>query len=336
VRVLVTGGAGYLGSILVGKMLEKGYAVRVLDNLLYGVDSMKRFLANSNFELDQGDIRDMTTIVRALKGVNAVIHLASIVGAQAAGLDPKTTIQINYLATRNIAELCELYEIEKFIFASTCSVYGSQPGRVITEDSRIEPVDFYAETKVRSEKAVVESKMPSTILRLGTLFGLSYRMRFDLAINLFIAKALNKERITVFGGDQHRPFLHVADAADAFIFALEKGLEGVYNVMWDNLSIMDVAKLVSSFVPTEIEVSQRIVDRRNYRVSSERIKGLGFRTRKDVGDAVVEIREAFSQGLFQDYTASIYSNYESLFKSEETQRKVYTLGPIFRQSDDNR
>lgn len=329
-RVLVTGGGGYLGSIFTQKLLSKGYAVRVIDPLWYGKEPVESHLNHENFDLLQEDIRDLRAVVRALKDVDAVVHLASIVGMPAANLDPRTSTEINYLATRNIAELCSLYGIGTLVFASTCSVYGSQPGKTITEKSPVSPLDVYAETKHRSEKSIFQVYEAPSIVRFGTLFGMSPRMRFDLAINLFIAKALNKEKITVFGGSQHRPFLHVADAADALVFLLEKNLDGIYNVISENFTIMEAAQRISRLTGAEIEVSDSIVDKRDYLVSADKLKQFGFTPTRTVEYAVKEAREAFGSGRIVNYKEPKYSNYESLFSSSEIQAKVYTQGPIFK------
>ncbi len=329
-KVLVTGGGGYLGSIFTEKLLSRGYQVRVLDPLWYGRAPLEGPLKNENFELMQEDIRDLTAVVRSLKDVDAVVHLASIVGMPAANLDPRTSTEINYLSTRNIAELCSLYGIDTLVFASTCSVYGAQPGKVITEKSPVSPLDVYAETKFKSEKAIHQTFEAPTIVRFGTLFGMSPRMRFDLAINLFIAKALSKEKITVFGGSQHRPFLHVADAAESLLFVLEKNLDGIYNVISENFTIMEAAERIGRLTGAEIEVSDSIVDKRDYVVSAEKIRQFGFSPTRNVEHAVQEAKEAFAAGKIKNYKEAKYSNYESLFSSTELQAKVYTQGPIFK------
>ena len=338
-NVLVTGGAGYLGSMMAKALLEKGHLVRVLDNLMYGEDSISELEQHPNFELVKGDIRDMATVVKALKGVKYVVHLASIVGDQAASLEPRSTIEINYLATRNMAELCNLYDIEKILYASTCSVYGETGESTIMDESvsfrggegKPSPISLYGETKLRSERAITSLCDNAVILRLGTLFGLSRRMRFDLAVNMFIARALSRQKITVFGGEQHRPFLHVLDAADAFVFAIENDLVGTFNVAWRNWKLIDVAKEIQKYLQTEVEVSERIVDRRNYLVNCDRITQRGFRPSRDIKFAIKEISRAFTDGTIRDYTLPKYSNYKLLFESEEVQRKVYTLGPIGEQ-----
>ena len=153
-RVLITGGGGYLGSLVTRKLISKGYQVRVMDQLWYGKEPLNECRNNKNFELVQEDIRNLIATVKAMKDVDAVIHLASIVGMPASSIEPRTSEEINYLATKNIAELCQLHGIDTYIFASSCSIYGSQPDKLITEKSEIKPLDFYARSKFLSERAI--------------------------------------------------------------------------------------------------------------------------------------------------------------------------------------
>ena len=325
-RILVTGGAGYVGSLLSRKLLAKGYQVRVMDALWYGKQSISDCLTHENFELVEEDIRNLTSTVRAMKDVDAVVHLASIVGMPASSIEPRTSEEINYLATKNIAELCQLHGIGTYIFASTCSVYGSQPEKIITEKSKTSPLDYYAKQKFLSERAIGWLNTAPTILRFGTLFGLSPRMRFDLVINLFIAKALKEKEITVFGGNQYRPFLHVEDAADSIIFALEKDLTGTYNIMSENFTILNAAKKIKELTNCEIQISNENEDKRNYNVSAQKIKDIGFKPEKNVEFAFNQIKKALEDELITDYTEKIYNNYELLFSSKEMQEKVFIQG----------
>ena len=329
-KILVTGGSGYLGSILTRKLLANGHHVRILDNFLFGKDSIKDIENNKKLEIIEGDIRDLSIVGKSLKKIDSVIHLASIVGTQSAELDPKTSIEINFMATRNIAELCKIYKIKQFIFASTCSVYGAQPDQLIAENSEVNPLDSYGLSKFQSERAILQAFDYPTILRLGTLFGASHRMRFDLAINLFISQAMNKEKITVFGGTQWRPFLHVDDAAEAFSFAVENKMEGIYNVIWKNLTINQMAKDVKKLVPTQIRLSKDIVDKRDYRVTGAKLEKFGFKAKKDISYAVKEFKSKILNDV-KNYKQDKYSNYKSFFNSKSIQRKVYTQGPIFKK-----
>jgi nucleoside-diphosphate-sugar epimerase len=325
-RVLITGGAGYLGSILSRKLLAKGYKVRVIDAVWYGNESITECLKNENFELIQDDIRNLMATVKAMKNVDAVIHLASIVGMPASSIEPRTSEEINYLATKNIAELCQLHNIETYIFASTCSVYGSQPDTLITEKSPLKPLDFYAEQKFKCERAIGWLNRAPTIVRFGTLFGLSPRMRFDLVINTFIAQALRKEKIQVFGGNQYRPFLNVDDAAESLIFVLEKNLTGTYNVVSENLTISETAQRIKKLSNCEIEVLSENEDKRNYKVSGKKLKQVGFIPKQTIESSFENIKTAFESGLFNDYLNPKYNNYKLLFGSKDMQEKVFMMG----------
>ena len=329
-RILLTGGSGYLGSVLTRKLLTNGHHVRILDNFLFGKGSLKDIQDNKKLELVAGDIRDLSIVGKSLKNIDAVIHLASIVGTQSAELDSKVSTEINFMATRNIAELCKIYKIKQFIFASTCSVYGAQPDRLIAENSEVDPMDSYGLSKFQSERAILQTYDYPTILRLGTLFGASHRMRFDLAINLFIAQAMNKEKLTVFGGEQWRPFLHVDDAAEAFSFAVENKMEGTYNVVWKNLTINQMAKDVKKLIPSQVKLSKDIVDKRDYRVSGKKLERFGFKAKKDIAYAAKEFKSKILEDV-ENYKQDKYSNYKSFFNSKSIQRKVYTQGPIFRK-----
>jgi len=325
-RVLITGGAGYVGSLLSRKLISKGYHVRVMDALWYGKQPIEECLTNENFELVQDDIRNLTSTVRAMKDVDAVIHLASIVGMPASSIEPRTSEEINYLATKNIAELCQLHGIETYIFSSSCSVYGAYPNKIITEKSRPRPLDYYSKQKFLCERAIGWLNSAPTILRLGTLFGFSPRMRFDLVINLFIAKALKEKKIIVHGGNQFRPFLHVDDAVDSIIFALEKDLTGTFNVVSENFTIMDAAKKIKELTNCDIEISNENEDQRDYNVSGDKFKNIGFQPQKDVEFAFNQIKKSFEDGTINDYTEKIFNNYEFLFGSKEMQEKVFIRG----------
>ena len=329
-RILLTGGSGYLGSVLTRKLLTNGHHVRILDNFLFGKGSLKDIQDNKKLELVTGDIRDLSIVGKSLKNIDTVIHLASIVGTQSAELDSKVSTEINFMATRNIAELCKIYKIKQFIFASTCSVYGAQPDRLIAENSEVDPMDSYGLSKFQSERAILQTYDYPTILRLGTLFGASHRMRFDLAINLFIAQAMNKEKLTIFGGEQWRPFLHVDDAAEAFSFAVENKMEGTYNVVWKNLTISEMAKDVKKLIPAQVALSKDIIDKRDYRVSGKKLERFGFKAKKDIAYAAKEFKSKILEDV-ENYKQDKYSNYKSFFNSKSIQRKVYTQGPIFRK-----
>jgi len=325
-RILITGGAGYLGSVLSRKLLKKGYKVRVIDALWYGKEAIEECLQNNDFELIQEDIRNLVATVKAMKDVDAVIHLASIVGMPASSIEPRTSEEINYLATKNIAELCQLHNIDTYIFASTCSVYGSQPNKMITEKSPLLPLDFYSEQKFKCERAISWLNRAPTIFRFGTLYGLSPRMRFDIVINTFFINALKKGKIQVNGGNQYRPFLHVRDAAETLIFALEKNLTGTYNAVSENISIMQLAERVKKLTECEIEVLKEEQDKRNYQVSGDKLRNVGFKPEETIESSFQEIKKEISEGKFDDYEDPKYNNYKLLYSSKEMQEKVFIMG----------
>jgi len=321
-KVLITGGAGYLGSWLVRDLIQKKHKVTVLDAGFYGFNSLK----DIPVKIIHKDIRNITS--DQIKNNDVIIHLASIVGDAACNLDPKETIEINFEATKNIANLCSQLG-KKLIFSSTCSVYGTSPKKISSEDDKtVNPISLYGRTKLKSEEAIKKSGCDYSIFRLGTLFGLSYRMRFDLAINLFIAKAIIREKITVFGGDQWRPFLHVRDAADVFAKFLNRSGKDVFNVAFDNFKIIDVATKICEIFKVDYTVTKNIVDRRDYHVNCQKLLDSGWKTRRNIKDACVEIETAYNFGFWKNYKDTIYSNHKFLFENKELMKRVYTLGVI--------
>ncbi len=216
-KILVIGGAGYIGSALLPLLLEREYEVRLLDLLLYGIEPIEEHINHPKLELLQEDFRSIDKVVEAMRGVDAVIHLGGIVGDPACALDEKLTIDINIMATRMIAEVAKGSGVRTFIFASTCSVYGAND-QMLDEKSELNPVSLYARSKIASERVLLnmaDENFSPVILRLSTIYGLSGRTRFDLVVNLLTAKAFVDGEITIYGGNQWRPFLHVEDAAKA-------------------------------------------------------------------------------------------------------------------------
>lgn len=317
-KILVIGGAGFIGSVMVRKMLEKGYNVRVLDSLLYGEQSVVELYDNPNFELIIGDFRHVDTVVKAVRGVDAVVHLGAVVGDPACQLDPEFAIEVNFAATRMIKDVCSGFGIKRFIFASTCSVYGADDD-ILDENSKLNPLGVYARSKVDSEKILLNGSngvVSPTIFRIATVFGLSYRPRFDLVINTLSAKAAEGEDITIFGGYQWRPFIHVDDVAKAFIMCLESPLEKVGHTIFNlgdnnlNCQIFDIGTLISDLIPgSKIERTPDLTDQRNYRVCFDKIRNtLNFTCTKTIQDGVIEIKEAINKGLIGDYRDAQFSN----------------------------
>lgn len=313
--VLVTGGAGYLGSVLTGKLVAAGHRVTVVDN---HATSPRRALG-SDVRFVQADIRDVDDWAAALRGVDAVAHLAAIVGDPACEVDHDLTWETNYLATVHLVEACRAAGVSRFVLASTCSNYGESPNDRARTLSPMQPKSLYAQTKIYSEHHVLSSRAPAfrtAILRLATLYGLSPRMRFDLAVNTMTAMAVQRRRIVVHGGTQWRPFLHVEDAADAFALAVGVPATGpsggIYNCGSDeeNYRLHDVGELIAATVPgARLEVEPSTTDPRDYQVdfTSSRL-GLGLRPRRSVRDGVAEMAAALRCGRYRDFTDPAYSN----------------------------
>lgn len=320
-KILIVGGAGYLGSVLVRQLLDRDYIVRVLDNLTYGDQGIKELYNHPRFKFIKGDMRDIQTLVESVKDMDAVIHLAAIVGDPASAINPEKTIEINYLATKTLAEVCKYSQINRFIFASTCSVYGASPTpeTKIDENSELNPVSLYAEMKNKSEEALLEisdENFKPTIFRMATLYGLSPRMRFDLVVNILTIKAIKEKKFTIFGGKQWRPLLHVKDAANAYIKCLEQSIhksgKEIFNVgsNTENYQIIDVGKKVKEIIPrAEMEIDKENVDKRDYNVSFDKVKRiLDFDTNYDVKFGVKEIIRAAEEGDFNNYKNKRYNN----------------------------
>ncbi len=311
-RILVIGGAGYIGSVLVRNLLRKGYYVKVIDNLLYGDKGISELYGRKNFEFLKGDITNISDIVEALKDVDSVIHLAAIVGDPASKIKPRETLEINYFSTKILGEIAKHLGISKFIFASSCSVYGFAKEEC-TEESKTNPLSLYAETKLLSEKALLELKgngFCPVILRFATAFGYSPRMRFDLVVNLLIAKAIKEKKITIFGeGKQFRSFIHVKDISGAIIKVLEAPLGKVYGEIFNvgseklNMDIKSLSFEIKKYIPeAELVFLKEKEDNRSYKVSFEKIKRvLNFDTKYSIKEAVEKIKEVFEKGEIKNY-----------------------------------
>jgi nucleoside-diphosphate-sugar epimerase len=328
-KILVTGCAGYLGNNVCKVLLDEGHEVVGLDVCLYGKDSLSKIINNNRFTFVKGDIRDINFLTNQIRGKDAVIHLASIVGAEASKLSPENAMIINTLATANIAYLCSMLRVKRFVFASTASVYGSRGGGGLADErTEMMPIEVYGQSKVKSEE-LIKSVFPDyTILRFGTLFGLSDRMRFDLVLNLFTAKACSGEDLTLYGGDQKRPILHVKDAASAISHVLKNEIYGVYNVAHQNYSIKEIANKVKELIPCNIISDDKHKDLRDYRISTEKIMRTGFETSYSIEEGINEIREAFETGLINNYKNPVYSNHGALLSSKEAQAKAFLQGAI--------
>ncbi len=317
-HVLVTGGAGYIGSALLPKLLERGYHVRLLDLLLYGTEPIRSVLNHPRLEIMQADFLQADKVIEAMSGVDAVIHLGAIVGDPACALDEGLTIEVNLMATRLIAEVAKCMGVKRLIFASTCSVYGASDG-ILDERSALNPISLYARSKVASEKVLMnmaDDHFDSVFLRFATIYGISGRARFDLVINLLAAKAIVDGQITVLGGDQWRPFVHVDDAALAIVKVLETPRSLVRHQVFNvgsneqNYTIQQAAEIVHRLVPTAELINKRSdADRRNYRVDFSKIRRtIGFAPQWTIERGVQQIIAAIETGRIRDYRDPQYSN----------------------------
>jgi nucleoside-diphosphate-sugar epimerase len=318
-RVLVVGGAGYLGSVLTHKLLRAGFRVRVLDSFIYGRRSLDPLAEDKNLEIVEGDLRNIHTCVSSLAETDAVVLLAAIVGDPASKVRPTETIETNVLAAQALASASKLHHVNRFLYASTCSVYGIGAD-LLDENAPLNPVSLYARTKIESEKIILgmgDEYFSPTILRMGTLYGYSGRMRFDLVVNTMSMKSFVDRRIQVFGGRQWRPLLGVEDAAEVYVRCLEASLQDVGNQVFNvgsdsqNYQIDEVAEIIgSSLGGIPISRDNSNLDARDYRVSFSKLsRTVGFVSQQTIGSAALEILNKLQSGVIKNPAQRIYYNH---------------------------
>ena len=317
-KILVTGAAGYFGSVLVPSLLRRGHDVRGVDALMFGGGGIERLAANDRFELVRADVRH--PLAQALEGVDAVVHLAALVGHAICDKDPDATREINHLAARHLLASARDAGVTRFLFASTCSNYGVTPtGTIADEDTPLKPTSLYAETKVAAEGDTLAARSATfhpTIFRFATLFGMSPRMRFDLLLNELVRDAWSSRAIILHGADTWRPFLHVEDASAAVNVWAETPAAvtsgAVFNVAGENVRKRDVGALLQAELP-DLRVSAAAMehDVRDYRVSVEKARRLlGWSASRSTRDGVREILEALAGGAIPDPGGAQYTNLE--------------------------
>lgn len=317
-RVLVVGGAGYIGSALIPKLVAEGYYVRVLDRMIYGEEAIADYLNHPRVEIVRADFRQVDAVVQAMQDVDSVVHLGAIVGDPACALNEQVTIDINLMATRMVTEVAKGLGIERFIFASTCSVYGAS-NELLDEHSQLNPVSLYAKTKIACERVMLkmmDGSFHPVILRFATIYGLSGRTRFDLVINLLTAKAHFDGEITVSGGDQWRPFVHVDDAARSVVHALHAPLDlasgQIFNIGGnaENYTIGAAAELIHRVVPTAVIKDIPFDgDRRNYKVRFDKAaRDLRFQPAWRLEQGIRQVSDAIRSGRIKSYRDPQYSN----------------------------
>ncbi len=305
-KILVVGGAGYVGGVIVDLLLlKKNYEVTVFDNLLYESSYRKEC------KFIYGDIRDKKFYSAKLNQYYAIVWLAALVGDGACAINPDMTNEINFLTLK---KLCKVYK-KRIIFISTCSVYGAQHG-VLHEKSKVNPLSHYATSKLKCEK-ILKNKN-SIIFRLGTLFGVSdnySRIRMDLVVNTLSAKAFFEKKMSVFGGEQYRPLLHVKDVARAIEIAIRSKKKGIYNLSYKNMRIIDIAKEIQKYFKTSkiIKTKIKFQDARNYKVrNSKALKELSFKAIYNLKYGILELKKLLLEKRIKNFNDPRYTNQKYL------------------------
>ena len=296
-HVLVTGGCGYTGTPLTQKLLEAGHHVTVFDTQWFG----NHLVQHPNLTLIKGDVRDVKSI--PLDGMDVVFHLANIANDPAVDLDPSLSWEVNALVAMQLADQSVRKGVKQFVFASSGSVYGVKEEERVTEDLELMPISVYNKTKMVAERVLLSytDSMAVHCVRPATVCGYSPRMRLDVAVNMLTFQALQNKRITVFGGDQTRPNIHIADLVDVYMHLLDHpGIaSGCYNAGFENISILEIAQRVTALVPAEIVVSPSN-DPRSYRLDSGKLLATGFAPKRSVSQAIQELIVQFQDGVLRD------------------------------------
>ena len=295
-RILVTGGCGFKGTVLVPKLLARGNDVTVVDTQWFG-DFLQ---PHPRLRILKEDIRNIDAI--PMEGIHTIIHLASVANDPCGDLDPKLTWEINALATMLLADKAVRNGVTQFIYASSGSVYGIKEEEQVTEDLELKPVSEYNKTKMVAERVLrsYADRMVVQVIRPATVCGYSPRMRLDVSVNMLTMQALSRQEITVFGGGQTRPNIHMDDITDVYLFMLDHPEHAdVFNAGFENLSIIDIAERVAGQVDAEIIVTESN-DPRSYRMNSDKLLATGFRPKKSIHDAIHEIVQKQRSGQLKD------------------------------------
>jgi nucleoside-diphosphate-sugar epimerase len=320
--IVVTGGAGYIGSHVVRKLLCLGHRVRVVDTFLYSHHGLGDLVGHPRLHLLRADIRDRVAMASAVRGAAGVVALAALVGDAACDVNVAETMSINVDSTAVLIDVCRDAKTPRVLFSSSCSVYGASDTGLLDEDADLNPVSLYARTRIESEGMLAKSvdDLNFTIFRLATVFGLSSRMRLDLFVNAMTASGVRDRRIRVFGGAQWRPNVHVQDVADAFVEAVLKRGEALrgqtINIGDESLNhtVLDVAELIREEIPgVTLELNPESADRRNYRIACAKVRSLlRFRCRRTVRDGVREVSRAVAEADQELFGDDRYHNFRWL------------------------
>jgi len=296
-QILVTGGCGYVGTHLTEALLARTeHDVTVVDTAWFG----NYLQPHPRLTVCVNDIRGMDGF--DLSRYDTIFHLAGIANDPSAELNPSASWEVNVLATMRLADRAARQGVRQFVFPSSGAVYGVRSEPRITEDLDPMPISEYNKTKMVAERVILSysERMTTTIFRPATVCGYSRRMRLDLTVNGLTMQALTKKRITVFGGSQVRPNIHIDDLVDLYLFALERRLAGVYNAAFENLTVLEIAKLVAAQIDADVDVQSSTVDPRSYRLCSDRLCATGFRPAKNVSIAIGELAAAYRDGRLTD------------------------------------
>ena len=308
-NILVTGGCGYKGSVLVPKLLAKGYRVEVIDTQWFG-----NFLTpHKNLKIIKGDVRDIENF--DLSKIDTIIHLSSVANDPCGDLNPKLTWEISALATMKLADNAVRCGVKQFIYASSGSVYGIKDEDQVTEDLELKPISEYNKTKMVSERVLMSysDKIIVQIIRPATVCGFSPRMRFDISVNALVINALENKVIKVHGGSQLRPNIHIEDITNLYIYLIEREsqIQGIFNAGFENLSILEVAQMVSKVIPSTIKIEES-TDPRSYRINSDKLLATGFLPKYTVKDAIEELSQIFIKGRLKN--ESQFNNLDWMLK----------------------
>jgi nucleoside-diphosphate-sugar epimerase len=296
-NILVTGGCGYVGTILVNKLLNRKYNVTVVDTMWFGI-----YLEDHpNLLIIKEDIRNIENI--PMGGIDCIIHLANIANDPSGDLDSKLTWEVNVLASKLLIEKAIDNSVKQFIYASSGSVYGVKDEDQVTEELSLIPISDYNKTKMISERVFLSyhDKINLQCIRPATVCGYSPRMRLDLSVNMLTMQALTNKRITVFGGNQTRPNVHIADLVNIYLHFIDHGdrYPGIFNAGFENLSILEIANVISDKIPSEIIVTESN-DPRSYRLNSDKLINTGFQPQFGISTAIEEIIEVYDRGILKD------------------------------------
>tara|TARA_B100000989_G_C19532662_1_gene470983 strand:+ start:8839 stop:9777 length:939 start_codon:yes stop_codon:yes gene_type:complete len=289
-KIIVLGGCGYIGSVLIKKLLEKEHQLLVIDTQWFG----NYLKPQKNCKIVKSDIRDLKKI--SFKGYSIIIHLANIANDPASELNPNLSWEVNVLSFNQILEKAVKEGVKKVIYSSSGSVYGVKKEKKVTESLSTHPISIYNKTKMIAERVLLsfKDKIKIIIIRPATVCGLSPRMRLDVSVNLLTMQALQKKEITIFGGKQKRPNIHILDLSEVFIHFLKKKVKsGIYNAGFENMSILEIGKLVKKNIECQIRI-KKSNDIRSYNLDSSKLLKTGFKPKYSILDAIVQIKKAYA------------------------------------------